>query len=161
MLEFLLKRGGSQCVRLAEDLITKLEHLGQFAYISIDGRDQGVNVRHRYGIRPGRSGQHLMLHLLVGCLLDQVMLSPMTSWLSLWAWVCCSSCAIHGLRHQGEVQGVQCQSLCLLCWDKCASMSRLGGLSGGSLSGTCVSSLKCTVSLLRLPSPNNCAGGLG
>eukprot|EP00891_Asterochloris_glomerata_P003141 jgi/Astpho2/3141/Aster-x0147 len=47
VLEFLLKRGGSQCVRLAEDLIAKLEHLGQFAYISVDGRDQGVNVRHR------------------------------------------------------------------------------------------------------------------
>ena len=83
MLEFLLKRGGSQCVRLAEDLVTKLEHLGQFAYISIDGRDQGVNVRHRCGPRPGCSVLHLMLHLLGACLLDQALLSPMTSWLSL------------------------------------------------------------------------------
>ena len=77
MLEFLLKRGGSQCVRLAEDLITKLEHLGQFAYISIDGRDQGVNVRHRCRFKPGCSGLHLMLYLLVGCLLDQVLLRLM------------------------------------------------------------------------------------
>ena len=97
MLEFLLKRGGSQCVRLAEDLIAKLEHLGQFAYISVDGRDQGVNVRHRCGFRPGCSGTSgLWAVCLTNAWSDDV-----AGYLS-WAWVCCSSCATLGLRHQGR-----------------------------------------------------------
>ena len=128
MLEFLLKRGGSQCVRLAEDLITKLEHLEQFAYISIDGRDQGVNVRHRWACRPGCSGLHLMLHLLVGCVLDQVTLSLMTSWLSLLGvGVLQQLCDLGSLTSSVKVQRVQCQSLCLLCWDQQADVSRLAG----------------------------------
>ncbi len=48
VLEFLLKRGAEPAVRLArEDLMMKLEDLTSFEYVSHEGRDMGVNVRHR------------------------------------------------------------------------------------------------------------------
>lgn len=48
MLEFLIKRGSDQCVENAQVLLSKLEDLQVFEYTSPDGRDHGVNVRHRY-----------------------------------------------------------------------------------------------------------------
>ena len=48
MLEFLIKRGSDQCVDNSKMLMSKLEDLQVFEYTSPDGRDHGVNVRHRY-----------------------------------------------------------------------------------------------------------------
>ena len=48
VLEFLIKRGSDQCVMNAQNLISRLEDLQVFEYIAPDGRDHGVNVRHRY-----------------------------------------------------------------------------------------------------------------
>lgn len=48
VLEFLVKRGSQQCVDNAQNLKSKLEDLQVFEYTSPDGRDHGVNVRHRY-----------------------------------------------------------------------------------------------------------------
>ncbi len=48
VLEFLLKRGAERCVALARaDLAPVLEDLEGFQFVSPEGRDQGVNVRHR------------------------------------------------------------------------------------------------------------------
>ena len=48
VLEFLVKRGSDQCVENSKVLLPKLEDLQVFEYTSPDGRDHGVNVRHRY-----------------------------------------------------------------------------------------------------------------
>ena len=48
VLEFLIKRGSDQCVENAHNLKMRLEDLQVFEYTSPDGRDHGVNVRHRY-----------------------------------------------------------------------------------------------------------------
>lgn len=48
VLEFLIKRGSDQCVENSQVLLSKLEDLQVFEYTSPDGRDHGVNVRHRY-----------------------------------------------------------------------------------------------------------------
>ena len=43
-----MKRGEESCARRAkEELVPKLEDLGRFEYTSPDGKDLGVNVRHR------------------------------------------------------------------------------------------------------------------
>ncbi|GAB4817208.1 hypothetical protein N2152v2_004254 [Parachlorella kessleri] len=48
VLEFLVKRGSEGCVQRArDDFLPKLEDLGRFEYTSPDGRDMGLNVRHR------------------------------------------------------------------------------------------------------------------
>ncbi|KAA6422947.1 MAG: hypothetical protein FRX49_06936 [Trebouxia sp. A1-2] len=47
VLEFLIKRGSDQCVENAQNLKMRLEDLQVFEYTSPDGRDHGVNVRHR------------------------------------------------------------------------------------------------------------------
>ncbi|KAL3150779.1 hypothetical protein ABBQ32_000547 [Trebouxia sp. C0010 RCD-2024] len=47
VLEFLIKRGSDQCVVNSQVLLPKLEDLQVFEYTSPDGRDHGVNVRHR------------------------------------------------------------------------------------------------------------------
>ena len=48
VLEFLVRRGAERCVTLARsELLPKLEDLEAFQYVAPDGRDQGVNVRHR------------------------------------------------------------------------------------------------------------------
>ncbi|KAL0033769.1 hypothetical protein WJX77_004657 [Trebouxia sp. C0004] len=47
VLEFLIKRGSDQCVENAQNLKVRLEDLQAFEYTSPDGRDHGVNVRHR------------------------------------------------------------------------------------------------------------------
>ena len=48
VLEFVIKRGSDQCVENSRVLLSKLEDLQVFEYTSPDGRDHGVNVRHRY-----------------------------------------------------------------------------------------------------------------
>lgn len=49
VLEFLIKRGSSQCVELAQqEIAPRLAQLQQFSYVAPDGKDQGVNVSHRY-----------------------------------------------------------------------------------------------------------------
>ena len=48
VLEFVIKRGSDQCVENSRILLSKLEDLQVFEYTSPDGRDHGVNVRHRY-----------------------------------------------------------------------------------------------------------------
>lgn len=48
VLEFVIKRGSDQCVDNSRVLLSKLEDLQVFEYTSPDGRDHGVNVRHRY-----------------------------------------------------------------------------------------------------------------
>ncbi len=48
LLEFLLKRGPENCVRMAKsDLLYRLADLEGFQYVSPDGKDLGVNVRLR------------------------------------------------------------------------------------------------------------------
>ncbi|KAK9829298.1 hypothetical protein WJX72_005017 [[Myrmecia] bisecta] len=48
VLEFLLKRGSEQCVRIArEEMMFKLEDLEAFEFVTGEGRDNGINVRHR------------------------------------------------------------------------------------------------------------------
>ncbi len=48
VLEFLVRRGAARCVALARsELLPKLEDLEAFQFVAPDGRDQGVNVRHR------------------------------------------------------------------------------------------------------------------
>ena len=48
VLEFLVKRGSERCVSMARSELTpRLEDLEGFQYVSPEGRDQGVNVRHR------------------------------------------------------------------------------------------------------------------
>lgn len=48
VMEFLVKRGSEQCVAIARnDLTYRLEDLEGFQYVSPEGKDQGVNVRHR------------------------------------------------------------------------------------------------------------------
>ena len=50
VLEFVIKRGSDQCVENSQILLSKLEDLQVFEYTSPDGRDHGVNVRHRYAL---------------------------------------------------------------------------------------------------------------
>ena len=48
VLEYLLKNGSDQCVHLTQaEIVFKLEDLAAFEYVSVEGRDQGVNVRLR------------------------------------------------------------------------------------------------------------------
>lgn len=50
MLEFLLRHGSEQCVAQARSgaVAARLESLAaSFHYVAPDGRDMGVNVRHR------------------------------------------------------------------------------------------------------------------
>lgn len=58
VLEFLIKRGSDRCVENSQVLLPKLEDLQVFEYTSPDGRDHGVNVRHRYA--PSASAQQLI-----------------------------------------------------------------------------------------------------
>ncbi len=52
LLEFLLKRGAERCVDIARsELLPRLEDLEAFQYVSPEGRDQGVNVRHRWALQ--------------------------------------------------------------------------------------------------------------
>ena len=49
VLEFLIKRGSNQSVQAAsQEIAPRLAQLQNFSYIAPDGRDQGVNVAHRY-----------------------------------------------------------------------------------------------------------------
>lgn len=47
VLEFVVKRGSEQAVENAQNLLSKLSDLQVFEYTSPDGRDHGINVRHR------------------------------------------------------------------------------------------------------------------
>lgn len=48
VLEYLLKNGSELCVQITRaEIVSKLEDLQSFEYVSVDGRDQGVNVRLR------------------------------------------------------------------------------------------------------------------
>ena len=48
LLEFLLKRGPENCVRMArQDLLGRLADLEGFQYVSGEGKDVGANVRLR------------------------------------------------------------------------------------------------------------------
>ena len=48
LLEFLLKRGPDNCVRMArQDLLGRLADLEGFQYVSGEGKDVGANVRLR------------------------------------------------------------------------------------------------------------------
>ena len=48
VLEYLLKNGSELCVRLTRaEIVHKLEDLETFEYVSVEGRDQGINVRLR------------------------------------------------------------------------------------------------------------------
>ncbi len=65
VLEFLIKRGSDQCVENAQNLKVRLEDLQVFEYTSPDGRDHGVNVRHRYKPTPATLSCHIALELLI------------------------------------------------------------------------------------------------
>lgn len=65
VLEFLIKRGSNQCVENAQNLKVRLEDLQVFEYTSPDGRDHGVNVRHRYMPTPASLTCHIALELLI------------------------------------------------------------------------------------------------
>ena len=48
LLEFLLKKGPENCVRLTQqDLLCRLQDLEGFQFVSPDGKDLGANVRLR------------------------------------------------------------------------------------------------------------------
>lgn len=48
VLDFLIQRGSEQSVEVTrEDLLGKLAGLEKFAFLSAEGRDHGINVRHR------------------------------------------------------------------------------------------------------------------
>ena len=47
VLEFLIKRGSDEAVDSAQTLLPKLSDLQVLEYTSPDGRDHGINVRHR------------------------------------------------------------------------------------------------------------------
>jgi len=48
VLDFLLQRGSQQSVEMTEEeLAYKLADLESFAYTTPEGKDQGVNIRHR------------------------------------------------------------------------------------------------------------------
>ena len=50
LLEFLVKRGSERAVSIAcNEIMYRLEDLEGFQFMSPDGRDQGINVRVRYG----------------------------------------------------------------------------------------------------------------
>ncbi len=70
VLEFLIKRGSDQCVENAQNLKVRLEDLQVFEYTSPDGRDHGVNVRHRYKPTPAtltcRNALKLLINALAG-----------------------------------------------------------------------------------------------
>ncbi len=65
VLEFLIKRGSDQCVENAQNLKVRLEDLQVFEYTSPDGRDHGVNVRHRY--KPTSATLTCTLYLSCSC----------------------------------------------------------------------------------------------
>ena len=49
MLDFLIQRGSEQSVGIArDDMYSKLVNLEKFTSVSAEGRDHGLNVRHRY-----------------------------------------------------------------------------------------------------------------
>lgn len=65
-----MQRGSEQSVQIArEDVSGRLADLERFAYSSAEGRDHGVNVRHRYDLPalrlPKRSGIAEQLSYLV------------------------------------------------------------------------------------------------
>ncbi len=64
VLEFLIKRGSDQCVENAQNLKVRLEDLQVFEYTSPDGRDHGVNVRHRYKPTPATLPCHIAQFLV-------------------------------------------------------------------------------------------------
>lgn len=48
LLDFLVLRGSEQCIQIAEEeLMFKLEDLETFVYQTLEGKDHGMNVRHR------------------------------------------------------------------------------------------------------------------
>jgi hypothetical protein len=50
----------SQAVAIArEELVYRLEDLTRFEYVTPEGRDQGVNVRHRHGLHLDGSAAHV------------------------------------------------------------------------------------------------------
>ena len=65
VLEFLIKRGSDQCVENAQNLRVRLEDLHLFEYTSPDGRDHGVNVRHRYKSAPATLTCRIALELFI------------------------------------------------------------------------------------------------
>ena len=71
VLEFLVKRGSDQCTENSKNLMPKLEDLQVFEYTSPDGRDHGVNVRHRCRPRDIPSASWFMY--ACGCLLTAAM----------------------------------------------------------------------------------------
>ena len=53
LLDFLVLRGSEQSVQITqEELMYKLEDLETFSYMTPEGKDQGVNVRHRHANTP-------------------------------------------------------------------------------------------------------------
>ena len=53
LLDFLVLRGSEQSVQITqEELMYKLEDLETFSYTTPEGKDQGVNVRHRHAHTP-------------------------------------------------------------------------------------------------------------
>ena len=53
VLDFLLQRGSQQSVEMTgEELAYKLADLESFSYTTPEGKDQGVNVRHRQSPPP-------------------------------------------------------------------------------------------------------------
>ena len=49
VLEFLMKRGSDQCVKLAQvDIRPHLQNVKNFEFTGNDGRDYGINVRVRW-----------------------------------------------------------------------------------------------------------------
>lgn len=63
-----MKQGEQGCVARARDnFLPKLEDLGRFEYVAPDGRDLGINVRHRAQaigvlLRCALIGHHLVSH---------------------------------------------------------------------------------------------------
>lgn len=48
LLDFLVLRGSEQCIQITdEELLYKLQDLERFTFTNPEGKDQGVNVRHR------------------------------------------------------------------------------------------------------------------
>ena len=67
VLEFLVRRGAERCVTLARsELLPKLEDLEAFQYVAPDGRDQGVNVRHRCARQGSKRPEALHMRVSAG-----------------------------------------------------------------------------------------------
>ena len=49
VIEFLLKQGSDECIRLAKDLSPLIKSLEGFQYIDRNSKDQGGNIRLRWG----------------------------------------------------------------------------------------------------------------